>query len=224
MQAVRPGQYLRRFVLLTTLLAVGGALLWAWSAADRSFANLWQTPEQQGQRLLARGRYAEAARRFQEPLWQGVALYRDGQFKAAAAAFARRDTPESVFNRGNALLMHGKYTEAIASYDRALLARPDWLEARANRDLAEARRQQLAPPADDAGGTGGQLEADEYVFEDRPRQSGDSKAVEVVSGEKLSEAQVQALWLRRVQTKPADFLRAKFAYQYSRQQQEGQRQ
>jgi hypothetical protein len=26
------------------------------------------------------------------------------------------------------------------------------------------------------------------------------------------------MWLRRVQTRPADFLRVKFAYQYSKQQ------
>ena len=217
MKAVRAGRHLRRLVLpAVLLLAASVALFWAWSSAGRSFANLWLTPDQQGQRLLARGRYADAARHFQEPLWQGVALYRDGQFQAAAAAFARRDRPEAVFDRGNALLMHGKYAEAIASYDRALQARPDWPEARANRDLAEARRKQLAPPSDDAGGTGGQLEADEYVFDNRPRPSGDSKAVEVVTGEKLSDGQVQALWLRRVQTQPADFLRAKFAYQYSR--------
>ena len=68
--------------------------------------------------------------------------------------------------------------------------------------------------------TGGQLEADEIVSDDRPQQSGDSKQVEVVSGGKLSDEQLQALWLRRVQTNPADFLRAKFAYQLSRRQQE----
>jgi len=196
-------------------------LAWAWAAAGGAFANLWLTPDQQGQRRLAQGRYAEAAQRFRDPLWQGGALYRDGQFKEAAAAFARVASPEAVFNRGNALLMHGQYTEAIASYDKALQLRPGWPEARANRDLAEARRQKLAPAEDDAGGTGGQEKADDYVFDDRPQKSGDKKDVEVVAGESLSNEQVQALWLRRVQTKPADFLRAKFAYQYSRQQQEG---
>jgi len=29
----------------------------------------------------------------------------------------------------------------------------------------------------------------------------------------MSDASIRALWLRRVQTKPADFLRARFAYQ-----------
>jgi Ca-activated chloride channel family protein len=117
-------------------------------------------------------------------------------------------------------VMLGKYSDAIVSYDHALQQRSGWREAKANRDLAEARRQPLEPPKDDAGGTGGQLEADEIVFDDRPQKSGDAPQVEVVTGGELSDAQLQALWLRRVQTKPADFLRAKFAYQLSRRQQE----
>jgi Ca-activated chloride channel homolog len=222
MKSTQHGRRFWHFALLALLIvALCGALSWAWSAAGGAFANLWLTPEQQGEHLLAQGRYAEAAQRFRDPLWQGAALYRAGQFKEAAAAFARVASPEAVFDRGNALLMHGKYAEAIASYDKALQLRPNWPEAQANRALAEARRKQLAPPDDNAGGTGGQEKADEYVFDDRPQQSGDKKDVEVVAGENLSNDQVQALWLRRVQTKPADFLRAKFAYQYSRQQQEG---
>jgi Ca-activated chloride channel homolog len=211
---------LPRLLLLRVLpaLLLLSACIWAWKSAGSSFANLWLTPDQQGARLLARQRYAEAAKHFQDPLWQGTALYRDGQFKEAAAAFARVDTPEAAFDRGNALLMHGQYSDAIASYNRALQRRPDWQEAKANRDLAEARRRMLEPPKDNAGGTGGQLKPDEIVFDDRPQQSGDSK--EVVTGGQMSDAQLQALWLRRIQTKPADFLRAKFAYQLSRQQRE----
>jgi Ca-activated chloride channel family protein len=210
-------------VLLLKILAVlllVSACAWAWKSAGGSFANLWLTPDQQGARLLARQRYAEAAKHFHDPLWQGTAFYRDGQFKEAAAAFARVDSPEAAFDRGNALLMHGKYSDAIASYDRALQRRPDWREAEANRDLAEARRQMLEPPKDDAGGTGGQLKPDEMAFDDRPQRSENSKEVEVVTGGQMSDEQLQALWLRRVQTKPADFLRAKFAYQLSRRQQE----
>lgn len=202
------------------LLLLFSACAWAWTSAGGSFVNLWLTPDQQGARLMAQRHFAEAARHFSDPLWQGTALYRDGQFKEAAAAFARVDSPEAAFDRGNALLMHGKYSDAIASYDRALQRRPDWREAEANRGLAEARRKMLEPSRDDAGGTGGQLKADEIVFDDRPQQSGDSKEVEVVTGGRMSDEQLQALWLRRIQTKPADFLRAKFAYQLSRRQQE----
>jgi Ca-activated chloride channel homolog len=89
--------------------------------------------------------------------------------------------------------MLGKYSDAIVSYDHALHQHPDWREAKANRDLAEARRRRLEPPKDDAGGTGGQLEADEIVFDDRPQKSGDAPQVEVVTGGELSDAQIQAL-------------------------------
>jgi Ca-activated chloride channel homolog len=209
----------KNLIRVALLLALIGASAWAWKSAGGSFANLWLTLDQQGERLMERHQYAEAAKHFADPLWQGVALYRDGQFKEAAAVFARVDSAEAAFDRGNALLMHGKYSDAIASYDRALQRRPGWREAQANRDLAEARRKLLEPPKDDAGGTGGQEKPDEIVFDDRPKQSGDSKEVEVVTGGRLTDEQLQALWLRRVQTKPADFLRAKFAYQLSRRQQ-----
>ena len=153
------------FKIIPALLLVS-ACAWAWKSAGASFANLWLTPDQQGARLLARQQYAEAAKRFRDPLWQGTAFYRDGQFKESAAAFARTDSPEARFDRGNALLMHGKYIDAIASYDCALQRRPDWREAEANRDLAEARRKMLEPPEDDTGGTGGQVKPDEIVFDD----------------------------------------------------------
>lgn len=133
----------RLFKLLSVLMLVG-ACAWAWKSAGGSFVNLWLTPDQQGARLLAHQHYAEAAKHFHDPLWQGTALYRDGQFREASVAFARVDSPEAAFDHGNALLMHGKYSEAIASYDRALQRRPDWREAGLFAQLLDACR------ADDA--------------------------------------------------------------------------
>ena len=189
--------------------------LWAVAMADWSVANLWRTPDQQAQRLFNQSQYAEAAKRFSDPMRQGMASYRAGDFKAAAAAFARHDTSEAIFNRGNALVMSGQYAEAIKSYDRALQLRPDWTAAQVNRSIAVARRDRLAPPEDDAGGTGGQLEADEIVFDNRAKTASQTQEVDVGEGDKLSDDELHALWLRRVQTQPADFLRAKFSYQLS---------
>ena len=59
--------------------------------------------------------------------------------------------------------------------------------------------------------TGGQMKPDEIVFDLKAGKSGESS--EIAGGEALSDQEIQALWLRRVQTRPADFLRAKFAYQ-----------
>ena len=205
-------------ITIGALVIVGGSL-WALSVADWSFSNLWLTPDQQAQRLFDEKKYGEAAKRFSVPIRQGIAYYRAGNFPQAAAAFARRDTPLGAFNRGNALVMLGKYDDAITSYDRALQLRPDWGAPQANRALAVARRDRLRAPQDDAGGTGGQLEADAIVFDDRATNASQQQEVVVGTGDKLSDAEMRALWLRRVQTKPADFLRAKFGYQLYRQQQ-----
>ena len=161
------------FVLVVVVVAVA-ATLWRLLPEARSpnadtWRRLWLTPDQQAQRLFDHGQYAEAAKRFADPMRQGMAHYRAGDFKQAAAAFARRDTPQAAFNRGNALVMSGQYDDAITSYDGALQLRPDWVAAKANHVIAVARRDRMMPPQDDAGGTGGQLEADKIDFDDRAK-------------------------------------------------------
>jgi Ca-activated chloride channel family protein len=177
--------------------------------AAMSWSALWLTPDQQGQRLFARGEFAEAAVAFHDPLWQGAAFYRNGDFEQAARAFARRDSAEAHYNQGNARLMLGTYDAAIACYDRALARRPEWPQALQNRAIAAAR----ARLAENQGGDMGdqKIGADEIVFDSKKPNEGQETEVD---GEKaLSDAEIQALWLRRVQTRPADFLRAKFAWQ-----------
>ena len=198
------------------LVAALVGLVWAWSAAGRSFRNMWLTPDQQGAWLAAHQQNVEAAARFRDPVRQASALYRAGEYEKAAAAFARADSPEAAFDRGNALVMRGKYDDAIASYDRALARRPGWHEAQSNRDLALARKQRMTPTATGEEDTGQRAKPDEIVVDDQARPPG-ARQTETVAGENLDNEQVQALWLRRVQTKPADFLRAKFAYQLSHQ-------
>ena len=180
-----------------------------------SWSELWLTKEQQAQRLMDNGDYAAAAESFRDPMRQGAAWYRAGEFEKAAQAFARGDSPEAHFNQGNAWLMRGKYETAVASYDRALLERPDWREAVENRDLAIARGKRVERKGGDMGNQ--TLGADEVVFNNNNKGSkSEGQDTEVAGGAALSDQQIQALWLRRVQTRPADFLKAKFSYQLAR--------
>lgn len=146
---------------------------------------------------------------FREPLWQGAAWYRAGEFENAARAFARRNTAEAHFNQGNAWLMRGQYPAAIAWYDRALELRPDWQAAAENRALAVARAQTIEPQGGDMGDP--KLGADKIVFDKNAKNEG--LDTELAGGKALSDPELQALWLRRVQTRPADFLKVKFALQ-----------
>ena len=97
-----------------------------------------------GRLALAIGLPAAAARLLEEPLWQGLALYRLGRYEAAAEAF-RVAGPPASFNRGNALALAGRYKEAVEAYDAVLFRTPADAEARANRALVAV----LVPPAGD---------------------------------------------------------------------------
>lgn len=182
-----------------------------------SWAGLWFTPDQQGQRLFSRGEYGAAAEAFQNPLWKGMALYRAGDFEKAAGQFARRDSPEAHFNRGNALVMQGEYGSAVAAYEKALALKPEWQEAEENRELARARGEAIKREGGDMGDQ--RLGADKIEFDNQKRDTGQD--TEVNTEQAASSTDVQALWLRRVQTNPADFLKAKFSYQEAMRGEEG---
>jgi Ca-activated chloride channel family protein len=171
------------------------------------------TPDQRAYRLFVGEQYAAAAERFADPMWRGVALFKQGQFEDAAGVFAGYDTAEAAFNHGNALVMQGKYSAAAERYARALELRPLWEDASVNRAIALGRAEMLRREGGDM--TGGMLGADEIVFSDEKSPSS-APEEQVEGGQELSEAELRAVWLRQVQTKPADFLRAKFAHQHSR--------
>ena len=193
---------------MLAVLAIVGAVTWS---------SLWFTPDQQGQRLMNRGEFQAAAETFRDPMRQGVAWFRAGEFEKAEQAFARVDSPDAEFNRGNCLVMRGKYEEAVEWFDRALQTRPDWEEAKDNREIAIARAKLVKKKGGDMGDQ--QIGADEITF-DKQKESG-GQETETEEAQPLSDSAMQALWLRRVQTKPADFLKAKFAYQLSAGEQKG---
>ncbi len=196
---------LAKAALLVVALAAA-ALVAVIVLSDRG---VWLTPDQLGHRLLKRGQFTAAAEAFRDPLWQGTAWYRAGEFAKAAQAFARRDSAEARFNEGNARVMLGKYDTAVGTYDKALALRPGWPEARENRDLAAARAKLIEQKGGDLGDQ--KLGADKIVF-DKKKQTGGQDTQ--VAGETAgSDATMQAMWLRRVNTRPADFLKAKFAWQ-----------
>jgi len=174
--------------------------------------NFWRTQDQRGDAFFRSGKFVEAAKVYRDPWRIGVAQYRNGDFEAAAKTFARVPGAIGAFDQGNAWLMRGNYDAAVASYDRALGFRPNWKEAENNKNLAIARKAKLEASGENAEEEQtGQEKPDEVVFD----QKGSDKRgeTEELTGEKMSDEQLRATWLRAVQTTPGDFLRAKFAYQ-----------
>ncbi len=169
--------------------------------------NVLLTADQRGAVLAAWGRQSEAAAAFRDPLRRGAAYYRVGDFKAAAQAFAAADTVRGNYDQGTALIMLGKYDDAVGRLDRALALRPGWTDAIDNRRIATIRAQRLKAE----GGDDTDEKADDIVF-DKSRKGGEETTVTGLQ-KPLSDEAVRALWLKRVQTRPADFLRLRFAYQ-----------
>jgi Ca-activated chloride channel family protein len=99
--------------------------------------DLWLRPDQQGQRLLQADKPKEAAERFQDPQWQGEALYRAGDYAGAAERFAQADSAIAHYNRGNALAKSNELEAAIDAYDQALERQPDLQPAQQNKALVE---------------------------------------------------------------------------------------
>lgn len=173
-------------------------------AAGWRFLDLWLTPDQQGRLAYQRGDFATAAERFADPMWKGVALYRAGRYSDAIDAFARVDTAESYYNGGNALARLGKFPEAVASYREALKQRPDWPEAKANLALVE----KLIPKdkkKDDESEEAPDQKPDEIKFDEKGKGG---KLGQVDLGKQTAE-----MWMRNIQTTPAQLLQRKFAIQ-----------
>jgi Ca-activated chloride channel homolog len=199
------------------LLAAAGALALtgapgpAWAQADAGGAapwrqrvvNWWLTPDQQGRWWLERGEPARAAQHFIDPFWRGVAHARAGQWQAAADAFARVDSAAGWFNQAQMLARLGRYADAVAAYDQALLRLPNWPDAVADRERV---RGLIPPPADEEASDGppGDGEGSE-PGQRRPKKTGPPRP--------LTEAEMTELWLQRLDTSPAGFLQRKFALQ-----------
>lgn len=199
----------RAFALLAVVL-VAALSIGAWRTGwDR----LWASPDQRGRCLSQHGRWAEAADAFADPMWRGVAQFRAGDFKAAETSFAGIDTAEGAYNQANALVMLGKYAEAVKRYTRALELRPDWPQAQANRRIAGLRAEQLKAPGGDVGD---QREGADQIVYDKDASSSEGEKTQA-PGAPMDDAAARALWLKRVRTQPADFLRARFAFQLQTQ-------
>lgn len=86
-----------------------------------------------GRVLVALGLPGIAAPLFDTPNWRGVALYRAGQYDAAAAQFTEA---RAFYNLGNAEAYRGQHAAALEAFDLAAArGNPD---ARANFDVVSA--------------------------------------------------------------------------------------
>jgi Ca-activated chloride channel homolog len=174
-----------------------------------SWMDLWLTPDQQGRYYYEHGDYQKAAQRFEDPMWKGLALARIGDYESALNAFALDDSAEAWYNQANALAQMRKYPEAIHAYDQALARRHPWPEAAENRTLVESLIPKKKKKEDQQEAESPNLPPDQVKFDNEGKKG---KKVQVPAA-KLDPAKLAEIWMRNIQTNPADFLRRRFAIQ-----------
>ncbi|WP_215398480.1 VWA domain-containing protein [Rheinheimera oceanensis] len=130
----------------SSLLSLGLLMMLPYQADATEWRDLWQTRQQQAIQDYANGDFASAQHKFNDPLWQGNAAYRSGDYAAAEQAFrqAAEQTPgtDALHNLGNSLAQQQRYKEALAAYQQALQLNKDFTPAQQNADLMQQLLQQ----------------------------------------------------------------------------------
>ncbi len=136
----------------TLWLVLVGALLLTPPSLQASPASTVLPPaahDNQAWQAFLQKRYQEAARAFADPVWQGNAWYRAGDYAKAAAAYGRASTATAHYNRGNALVQLGQLAAAEQAYLAALALEPSHQDARYNLTLLRAQPPEATPQAQD---------------------------------------------------------------------------
>ena len=204
----------------TALLVLGLA---GCEGGSHRFADLWLTPDQQGRVLFERGDFGEAAKRFEDPMWKGIASYAAEDWPKAVEAWSTVESPESLYNLGNAYAQQNQWITAIQQYDKALTLHPTFREARANRDLLQGlldKMQESVDPEEAAKGPppdskedAVRLREDQEAPDELKPQDGPSPTEEAGKPTEPLTEETLEIWMRRVDTRPANFLAGKFAAQ-----------
>ena len=179
-----------------------------------SWIDLWLTRDQQGRYYYEHGDYQKAAEKFEDPIWKGLSFSRAQNYEDALNAFALVDSPESWYNQGNALAHLGKYAEAVQAYRQALARRHPWPEAQENMALVVSLIPKLKDKKkDNEEEISPNLPPDQTKFDEKGKKG--QKTIQI----KADPEKMADIWMRSIQTTPADFLRRRFAVQAAQEKQ-----
>ena len=102
----------------------------------------WSRPDQQASKALQQGDASAAAQQFKNSEWKAAAHYKAGEYEQAIESLNGINTPDALYNKGNALARAGKLPEALQTYDEALKLDPANKDAEYNRELVEKQLEQ----------------------------------------------------------------------------------
>jgi len=183
------------------------------------FADLWMTADQQGQYYFNRGNHAQAAVRFDDPMWKASAYYFAEEFDLARRYFMRVDNPVARFGAASALAQSREYIAARNLFQQIVKENPDYLQAAHNLAIVQKIIDDINRMSESQ--TDNENEASKELGDQPQTSDGAEKMLrqeqlikESYNAEQLlqDEALNQA-WMKRVQGDPERFLMTKFSQQ-----------
>lgn len=169
-------------------------------AASFEWLDLFATHDQQGRWNFDHGNYAQAAARFDDPMWKGRAQYLAGDYAGALETFSRIDSAQADFYIGNSLAHMKDYAGALKAYDSAIAKRAGFAEALANRDLVA----KLSKDKPDEGDESTTVKPDKIDLQKKKGKEGKPMLVQ-------QQAPSEDTWMRNLNTSPATFMQRRFA-------------
>lgn len=205
------------------------------------FEDLWFTSDFQGQKMSDKGNYSLAAKTYKDPMRQGVAYFKSGDFESAIRSFNEDTTAMGAYNLGLAYFNNGDTIAAQMAFAQAIEMDPDNKAARDNQqaieqmvggtnevDLKDAEEAQEKGKAqnkqnkdmEDLGG-GGQEATKKDMEKERKEET---VSTDIRKGKELDEvpddlgndgarSNQSKVLMRKVDDDPTLFLKRKFEYQ-----------
>ncbi len=87
--------------------------------------DLWYTKDYQAQQLYNDTNFEEAGNTFESPVHRGVSYYKAGNYDAAAQAFEKDSSANSLYNLSLAYTQLGRYDDALKAIELAAEMDPD---------------------------------------------------------------------------------------------------
>jgi len=167
------------------------------SASALDWKDLWSRPDQQASKTLQQGDASAAAKQFKNSEWKAAAHYKAGEYEQAIESLDGINTPDALYNKGNAQARAGKLPEALQTYDEALKLDPTNKDAEYNRELVEKQleqQQQKDQQQQNSDENQEQPEQEQQESQDKQKsqdQSGEQQEQESQQGEPSDEEQEQ---------------------------------
>ncbi len=208
--------FILNFSLLIFLLFV-----FHFSFSTFNLLDSFVTKDQQGRWYFEKQDYRKAAERFQSPLWKGTAYYLNEDFKLAQEYFSRIDSTEGLFNMANSLAHGRNYVLASRVFEQILSQQGNHEAALNNKKILRKIMDEInmltASQQAESGDSSRELGDEPQTAEGTETQLYEEQMIEsikqVTADEILQDTNINEMWLRRVQSDPANFLAIKFQMQ-----------